>query len=52
MIAGNLLITKTRSIVPVEVNAFVYWNAMILSDFYREMNNNNKALEYENISFQ
>ncbi|XP_060876009.1 trehalase-like [Metopolophium dirhodum] len=49
---GNLLNTKTRSIIPVELNSIVYWNAKILSDFYREMNNTVKASIYEKISLQ
>lgn len=52
MIAGNITNTKTRSIVPVELNALMFWNAKILSDFYREMNNTVKALKYENISLE
>ncbi|XP_029340944.1 trehalase-like [Acyrthosiphon pisum] len=51
-IAGGLLNTKTRSIIPVELNALLYWNAKILSDFYREMNNSVKALIYESISLE
>ncbi|CAI6359608.1 unnamed protein product [Macrosiphum euphorbiae] len=50
MIAGNITHTKTRSIVPVELNALIFWNAKILSDFYRELNNTIKALEYEVIA--
>ncbi|XP_029342378.1 trehalase-like [Acyrthosiphon pisum] len=49
---GNLSDTKTRSIVPVELNALIYWNAKILSDFYREMNNTIKASIYENVSLE
>jgi len=52
MFVGTILNTKTRSIVPVELNALIYWNAKILSDFYKEMNNTDKALEYETISLQ
>ncbi|XP_029341480.1 trehalase-like [Acyrthosiphon pisum] len=52
MIAGTLSDTKTRSIVPVELNALIYWNAKILSDFYREMNNTIKASIYENVSLE
>ncbi|CAI6352751.1 unnamed protein product [Macrosiphum euphorbiae] len=47
---GNITHTKTRSIVPVELNALIFWNAKILSDFYRELNNTIKALEYEVIA--
>jgi len=50
MIAGNLTNLKTRFIIPVDLNALVYWNAKILSDFYRELNVSDKALKYENIA--
>ncbi|XP_022174955.1 trehalase isoform X4 [Myzus persicae] len=47
---GNLTNLKTQSIIPVDLNALVYWNAKILSDFYRELNVSDKALKYENIA--
>nr|AFS17322.1 trehalase [Belgica antarctica] len=31
---GDLTNLKTRSIVPVELNAILYWNAKIISEFY------------------
>ncbi|XP_029341666.1 trehalase-like [Acyrthosiphon pisum] len=49
---GDLINTKTRSIVPVELNALLYWNAKTLSDFYRVMNNTVKASMYESISLE
>lgn len=49
VIAGNLTNLKTRSIIPVDLNALVYWNAKLLSEFYRELNVSDKALKYENI---
>jgi len=52
MIAGNILNTKTRSIVPVELNALMYWSAKILSHFYRKVNNTVKAEQYESIALQ
>jgi len=52
MIAGDLLNTKARSIVPVELNALMYYNAKVLSDLYKEMNNTIKASIYEEISLQ
>lgn len=49
VIAGNLTNLKTRSIIPVDLNALVYWNAKLLSEFYRGLNISDKALKYENI---
>jgi len=50
MIAGNITNVKTSSIIPVELNALIYWGAKIMSGFYREMNNSDKAQKYELIS--
>jgi len=47
MISGNLTNIKTSSIVPVDLNALIYWNAKILSDFYRDLNVSSKAKEYD-----
>ncbi|XP_025410177.1 trehalase-like isoform X2 [Sipha flava] len=47
---GNLTNLKTRSIIPVDLNALVYWNAKILSQFYKDLNVPDKALRYENIA--
>jgi len=30
---GNLTHTKTRDIIPVDLNSFIYWNAMLLAKF-------------------
>lgn len=47
---GNLTNIKTRSIIPVDLNAIIYWNAVILSEFYQELNVPHKMLEYKNIA--
>lgn len=46
-IRGNLGDTKCRSIVPVELNAFLYWNAKIIAEFHLKDKNPKKALEFE-----
>lgn len=43
---GNLTNIKTRSIVPVDLNAIIYWNAVILADFHDLLNNVEKAKMY------
>jgi hypothetical protein len=30
---GNLSHTKTRDMIPVDLNGFLYWNAIILEEF-------------------
>jgi len=52
MIAGNITNTHTSSIIPVELNALIYWGAKILSGFYREMNVFEKSQKYETIANQ
>ncbi|CAH1404306.1 unnamed protein product [Nezara viridula] len=47
---GNLTNTKVRSIVPVELNAILCWNAMLLSKFHERLNNTVKAEQYKKIS--
>lgn len=44
---GGLIDIKCRSIVPVELNAILYWNAKILAEFYVKANNPKKAAEFE-----
>ncbi|XP_037944957.1 trehalase isoform X1 [Teleopsis dalmanni] len=45
---GNLTDLKTRSIVPVELNAILYWNAKIIAEFHLRNNNVSKMTEYMN----
>lgn len=43
---GDLRDLKTRSIIPVELNAILYWNAKIIAEFYGYANNTEKQEEY------
>lgn len=43
---GDLKTLKTRSIIPVELNALLYWNAKIIAEFYGLANNTAKQDEY------
>lgn len=47
---GNLSDTKTRSIIPTDLNAIMYWNAAILSEFYHALNNVEKSQRYADIA--
>ncbi|XP_030756589.1 trehalase-like isoform X2 [Sitophilus oryzae] len=49
---GNLTNIKTRSIVPVDLNALIYWNAVLLSEFNTMFNNKEKARMYTDIGNQ
>lgn len=44
---GELKDLKCRSIVPVELNAILFWNARIISDFHMMSGNPKKAAEFE-----
>lgn len=44
---GNLTDLKTRSIAPVELQAILYWNARIISEFHMKAGNKAKYNEYD-----
>lgn len=46
---GDLKDLKCRSIVPVELNAILFWNARIISDFHLMSGNAKKAAEFEQL---
>ena len=41
---------KTRSIIPVELNAILYWNAKIIAEFYGYKGDSAKQEHYDTIS--
>jgi alpha,alpha-trehalase len=43
---GDLRNLKTRSIIPVELNAILYWNAKIIAEFYGYKGESGKQAEY------
>ncbi|XP_044766321.1 trehalase-like isoform X2 [Coccinella septempunctata] len=47
--AGNLTNIKTRSIIPVDLNAILYWNAKLLGDFNKILGDEEKAEHYYQI---
>lgn len=49
---GDLRNLKTRSIIPVELNAILYWNAKIIAEFYGYKGDTTKQQLYENRSNQ
>ncbi|EDV36486.2 uncharacterized protein Dana_GF11930, isoform B [Drosophila ananassae] len=44
---GNLTNLKTRSIVPVDLNALLFMNAKIIAEFHSKAKNPDKVAEYE-----
>lgn len=44
---GSLRDLKTRSVIAVELNAILYWNAKIIAEFYGYANNVEKRKEFE-----
>lgn len=44
---GTLADIKCRSIVPVELNAILFWNAKILAEFALKLGNSSKSVQYE-----
>lgn len=49
---GELKDLKCRSIVPVELNAILYWNTQIISEFHMRAGNPRKAAEFEQLGQQ
>ncbi|XP_041983501.1 trehalase-like isoform X2 [Aricia agestis] len=49
---GNLTNLKTRSIIPVDLNAFMCWNAQLMTEFHTRLNNDAKASYYRNVHAQ
>ncbi|XP_016974361.2 trehalase isoform X1 [Drosophila rhopaloa] len=45
--AGNLSNLSTTSIVPVDLNAYMFWNAKLIAEFYSKAGNIKKVTEYE-----
>ncbi|KAM3959901.1 LOW QUALITY PROTEIN: trehalase-2 [Aphomia sociella] len=46
---GNLTNLKTRSIVPVDLNSIMCWNAQLLKDFHTRLGNVGKANYYREV---
>lgn len=44
---GSMKDLKTRSIIAVELNAILHWNAKIIAEFYGYAKNYEKQVEYE-----
>lgn len=44
---GSLKYLKTRSVIPVELNAMLHWNAKIIAEFYGYAGNEEKQKEFE-----
>lgn len=44
---GTLVNLKCRSIVPVELNAILYWNAKLLAEFFLIVGDSVKSAQYE-----
>nr|CAD7425859.1 unnamed protein product [Timema monikensis] len=47
---GNITNLKTKHIIPVDLNAILYWNANILAEFFTRLGNTKKSLIYKNIA--
>lgn len=47
---GNLTNMKVRSIIPVDLNAIIFWNAQILSQFHKDLGNLETYEKYNDIA--
>lgn len=48
--SGDLTHLKTRSIIPVELNAILYWNAKIIAEFYGYKGDEARQAEFSKYS--
>jgi alpha,alpha-trehalase len=48
--AGTLIDLKTRYIIPVDLNSILYWNAILLVEFFRDLNMPQKSEKYRIIA--
>ncbi|XP_050685580.1 trehalase-like isoform X2 [Leptidea sinapis] len=46
---GNLTNLKTRSIIPVDLNAIACWNAKLMAEFHTHLSNFDKAQYYRDV---
>lgn len=49
-VAGTLSDLKTRSIIPVDLNSILYWNAILLVEFFRDLKMPQKSEKYRIIA--
>jgi len=49
-VSGTLIDLKTRSIIPVDLNSILYWNAILLVEFFRELSMPEKSEKYRIIA--
>lgn len=49
-VAGTLIDLKTRYIIPVDLNSILYWNAILLVEFFRDLNMPEKSEKYSIIA--
>ena len=49
-VAGTLFDLKTRSIIPVDLNSILYWNAILLMEFFRDLKMPQKSEKYRIIA--
>ncbi|KAK9502158.1 hypothetical protein O3M35_012745 [Rhynocoris fuscipes] len=47
---GNLTEISSKFIVPVDLNAIIYWNARLLSKFYKLLNDEKRSDKYSKIA--
>ncbi|XP_023702103.1 trehalase [Cryptotermes secundus] len=50
--AGDLLNIQTENIIPVDLNSFLFWDAVLLAKFYEKLGNLEKSQHYHNVAEQ
>jgi alpha,alpha-trehalase len=51
-VIGTLINIQTENIIPVDLNSFLYWDAVLLAKFYKTLGNLKKSKHYHNVAEQ
>jgi alpha,alpha-trehalase len=51
-ITGDLLDIETENIIPVDLNSFLYWDAILLAKFYNILGDLKKSQNYQDVAEQ
>lgn len=51
-VTGDLHNIQTENIIPVDLNSFLFWDAVLLAKFYQKLGNVKKSQHYHNVAEQ
>jgi alpha,alpha-trehalase len=51
-VTGDLRNIQTQNIIPVDLNSFLYWDAVLLAKFYKKLDDLEKSQHYHDVAEQ